>query len=538
MKTRTFTALACGFAALLAGFANAQTPSFQWARRLASTANQDNELSIGLALDSATNIYVTGWFDGTNNFGDVTLTNSSGGGQDIFVARCNPAGALQWVRRAGGNSSARDGGRGIGVDDARNVYVTGEFVGDADFGAFNLSAPAKQEFFLVKYDTTGTVKWARQSVSAAGNNVYGTGLAVDAAGNTYAIGYADNHATITFETKTVLSPHVTGYSTFLVKYDNAGNAQWAQLLGGPGFTYATKVAVDDAGNIYVRGSFNQTATIGVSNLVSSVPGLSDMFLAKFNNSGALTWVQRSSGADVDEGGVAVDQAGNVFVTGWYMDNPITFDGITLTNAGWGDAFLAKYNSAGAIQWARRAGGTGLDFYWDVAADRQGGAYAAGFLSPDAVAPSGTGGAIVAKYDAAGILQWANSANGAPANPVASTAAKCAIDPAGNGYLVGWYQPSTAFGTTILPPQGYWNFFLTKVGFTQPTLQIGWSNSLPQLRVFGEISNRFALEFVPALPTSNNWQSFATNAIASPPLILTDTNAAGSSSRFYRARLIP
>jgi len=60
---------------------------FLWAKRLGGTANDDNELSIGLAIDSLTNIYVTGWFDGTNNLGGgIILTNRSGGGQDIFLA--------------------------------------------------------------------------------------------------------------------------------------------------------------------------------------------------------------------------------------------------------------------------------------------------------------------------------------------------------------------------------------------------------------------------------------------------------------------
>ena len=72
--------------------------------------------------------------------------------------------------------------------------------------------------------------------------------------------------------------------------------------------------MDAAGNVYVRGSFTENITIGNSNLVSAVSP-KNMFIAKFNNSGALTWVQQATGGDVDEGGVAVDQAGNVYVTG-------------------------------------------------------------------------------------------------------------------------------------------------------------------------------------------------------------------------------
>jgi len=118
---------------------------------------------------------------------------------------------------------------------------------------------------------------------------------------------------------------------------------------------------------------------------------------------------------------------------------VSFDGITLTNAGLGDAFLAKYNSAGAIQWARRAGGTNIDFYWDVALDQEEKVYVAGVLGPDTVAPNGSGGVIIAKYDTSGTFQWATLANSPPANPVGSIAAKCVVDSAGNCYLAGWYQ---------------------------------------------------------------------------------------------------
>lgn len=452
----------------------AASPPFQWANRIASTTNTDNELSIGMTVDGAGNAYVTGWFDGTNDFGGVTLTNSPGGGQDIFVAKYNSAGSLQWARRAGGNTPSqagirdqgRDAGRGIGVDSAGNVYVTGGFFGTSDFGNTNLTATGGRQFFLTKYDSAGTVQWARQSGGGNGGSdgIYGTGLVVDGAGNSYAVGFAGNGATITFGTNSLLNPSFTGQSTFLVKYDNAGTVAWAKLMGGTGQTYATKVAVDASGNVYVRGSFEANMTVGTSTLVSG--GQKDLFIAKFDPTGALVWVRQEGGTGDDggEGGVAVDQAGNVYVTGPYGSNPINVGGTSLTNAGGVDTFLAKYNSAGVIQWARRAGGTtGFDFFWDCAVDTQGNVFVGGLMSSDAVAPSGSGGAIIAKYDAAGTLQWANTATGAPGSLFSSAATKCAVDPAGNAYLAGWYQTATTFGTNVLQPQGYFDYFLTKVG---------------------------------------------------------------------------
>jgi hypothetical protein len=65
----------------------AQTPSFAWAKRVASTVNTNDELAIGFAMYSSANVYAAGWFDGANDFGGSLLTNQSVGGQDIFVAK-------------------------------------------------------------------------------------------------------------------------------------------------------------------------------------------------------------------------------------------------------------------------------------------------------------------------------------------------------------------------------------------------------------------------------------------------------------------
>src|SRR5208282_1281663 len=110
----------------------------------------------------------------------VTLTNLSVGGSDIFVAKYNSSGALQWARRAGGGPASLNFGRGAGVDTNGNVYVTGGVLGPADFGSFNLPASSSQVFFLAQYNNAGTVQCVRQGVG--GQEVYGTGLAVDSAG--------------------------------------------------------------------------------------------------------------------------------------------------------------------------------------------------------------------------------------------------------------------------------------------------------------------------------------------------------------------
>lgn len=502
---RTFLACLALLAVLFQHNVIAQTPSFQWAKRVASTTNRDFELSIGMVLDGEGQCYVTGWFDGTNDFGGVTLTNTSAGGQDIFVAKYDSSGVLQWAKQAGGSTTGWDAGRGVGVDHAGNAYVTGAFFGTADFDGIKLAGSQEESFFLAKYDRAGTIQWVRESTG--GNSVYGTALAVDGEGNSYAVGYADNGPNITFGTVNLASPSLTGYSAFFVKYDNSGTVQWAQLMGGSGQTYPVKVALDAAGNAYVRGSFSGNMTIGTSNLISL--GSVDAFIAKFDSAGTLAWVRQAGWAGCDagaDGGVAVDSAGNVFISGGH-DSRISFGGgIDLGYQGALDAFIAKYNSAGVPQWALQVAGSQLEIYWDIALDRLGNVYAAGASSSYPVRPDGNGCATIAKYDSVGTYQWDYSVSGPPADPIASVAAKVAVDSAGHAFLAGWYLTPTTFGTTVLQPQGNLNFFLAKLVSGGPII-----TSRPQSQTVEAGQHvSFSVRATGAEPLTYQWQRNGTN----------------------------
>jgi hypothetical protein len=228
--------------ALLAPPAQGQ---FLWAERVATTTSLPSGGGplIGLTLDSQANCYATGWFDGTNNFGGVTLTNQSVGGSDIFVAKYNANGTLQWAQQAGGSPGNINTGRQIGVDTNGKVYVAGHVYGPASFGGFNLPASSYQNVFLAKYNGAGAVQWVQQCV--AGYDIRCKGLAVDGAGNAYALLYLMGAGNVTLGTTNVNNPPGDDYSLVFVKYDNTGAVQWAQLLGAPdsGDTSGCSVAV-------------------------------------------------------------------------------------------------------------------------------------------------------------------------------------------------------------------------------------------------------------------------------------------------------
>ncbi|MDH3217262.1 MAG: hypothetical protein OEN01_13420, partial [Candidatus Krumholzibacteria bacterium] len=156
---------------------------------------------------------------------------------------------------------------------------------------------------------------------------------------------------------------------FVAKYDASGAHQWSQRFGSTNSDAGYGVAVDASGNVVVTGEFRGTVDFGGGNLVSA--GSDDIFVAKYDASGAHQWSQRAGSTNLERGyGVAIDASGNVVVTGPFQGT-VDFGGGDLVSAGSTDIFVAKYDASGAHQWSQRAGSTGGDIGQGVAVDASG-----------------------------------------------------------------------------------------------------------------------------------------------------------------------
>jgi hypothetical protein len=311
-------------------------------------------------------VYVTGYYQGTATFG--TTIKTTAGSTDIFVAKYDSGGALQWVQSAGGTSS--DGGNGIAVDGSGGVYVTGYYQGTATFGTTTKTSAGLFDIFVAKYSGSGVLQWVQ---SAGGTSFdFGNAIAVDGSGNVYVTGKYE--ATATFGTTTKTSAGIA--DIFVAKYNSVGVTwDWVQSAGGTSDDVGRGIAVDGSGNVYVTGWYFGTATFGTTTKTSA--GLFDIFVAKYNSSGALQWVQSAGDTSIDEGhGIAVDGSGGVYVTGNYQGTA-TFGATTKTSAGGSDIFVARYNSSGALQWVQSAGGTSYDYGNAIAVDGSGNVYVTG-----------------------------------------------------------------------------------------------------------------------------------------------------------------
>ena len=161
-------------------------------------------------------------------------------------------------------STSGEQANGVANDSSGNFYVTGYTSGGLD-GNTNSGG---SDIFLVKYYDNGTKQWTKQlgtSSSDTGNEV-----TVDSSGNVYVTGYTQGGLDGT---------NAGNSDLFVVKYNSSGTKQWAKQLGTSSNDYATGVATDSSGNVYVTGNTSGELDGNTNS------GSTDIFLVKYNSSG-------------------------------------------------------------------------------------------------------------------------------------------------------------------------------------------------------------------------------------------------------------
>ncbi|MEM7283331.1 MAG: hypothetical protein AAF438_17070, partial [Pseudomonadota bacterium] len=165
-----------------------QNGAFQWARHAGSnsTGSLGGEAAQGLHVGPDNNPVMTGWFTGTANFEGVSLTSQ--GDREIYIAKYSDTGALLWVNRAGGTGP--DIGNDVSSDANGNLYVTGRMFSTSDFDTVSLTSLGGHDVFVAKYDSNGQLEWVRQAggmdtVNYADGSF---GISTNEAGDSYVTG--------------------------------------------------------------------------------------------------------------------------------------------------------------------------------------------------------------------------------------------------------------------------------------------------------------------------------------------------------------
>ena len=310
--------------------------------------------------------------------------------------------------------------------------------------------------------------WVRQ---AGGEELdAGSGIAVDAWGNSLVTGAFSGTADFGFDTSPLFS--LGGFDIFVAKYDENGKPVWVRQAGGTGRDEGLAAAVDGMGNGIVSGRFSGTtdnpAVFGSVTLASS-GGSTDIFVAKYDAQGDVAWAKQAGGRGEDQAfGLATDGNGNILITGRFRgptNDPSVFGSIQLFSAaGSADVFIAKYDPDGNPLWAKQAGGIGHDEGLDIAADALGHVYVTGRFQGQAnfdavtlVSEEGSDDVFTAKYDRNGNVLWAKKGGGSGQD----YGSGLATDARGHAVITGYYEETAAFGTQDLTSEGAGDLFVVK-----------------------------------------------------------------------------
>ncbi len=329
-------------------YAQTQAPNFLWA---VSGGGNGYDGATDVTVDLNGNIIVTGYFDSTATFGSQIL--QSAGGSDIFIVKYDQSGNVIWARSAGGLDY--DQPYSVTTDNLGNILVTGIFFGTATFETTIINSYGSNDIFIAKYNTNGALQWVQHA--GGQSNDYGYEITTDNQNNVIITGTYIQVAT--FGSFSVQSGNPYG-DIYVAKYNSLGTAQWVHnaydQTGGQSFyNYSYGVATDLSNNIFITGSFSGSITFGTQTLVSSFDGTNeDIFLAKYDSQGNFTWVEQagsdSSSAYSLGNDVKVDNNGDILLTGKFSVQ-VNFGLITLTALDNSDIFVAKYDQSGNALWA-------------------------------------------------------------------------------------------------------------------------------------------------------------------------------------------
>jgi hypothetical protein len=358
----------------------------------------------------------------------------------------------------------------VAVDKANHyIYCAGSFdAGYIDFGTghqYNASIGSK-DIFLVKYDESGNVIWAK-SFGGLRDDV-AMGIACDNAGNIFVCGYYNSDTlTLAGTTLTDTSSTQLDYS-FVAKFDGSGTALWlkGQHSNG-GFSHANAVTTDANNNAYITGEFILNVHCGTFTGTSSFGGL---FAAKYSPAGTETWLNNSSVNYAGAGGmangesIAVDKNFNCIVSGSYTDTArfSNIPSVSQSNTAFVDRIVCKLDSNGIFVWAKGDGvWQGADDNESVAADDTGNIYLSGYVAVPTNGPNNSNYRsqyFLQKLDNNGTQVWLVMGDSTTGifHPIFS-------DAAGNTYMAINILDTTSIPPFTVSPKNYFGLTGTVMG---------------------------------------------------------------------------
>ncbi|MCP4604563.1 MAG: hypothetical protein GY847_29245 [Proteobacteria bacterium] len=371
--------------------------SLEWVKRAGGIDGIGVDFAKSIAAFSDGSIYVVGDFRRTVVFGsgeDKEPVLIAAGETDLYLAKYNEYGTLEWVRGSGGNYW--DHGNGVVALSDKSALVTGSYQGSITFGKgeeneTTLSRGEDQEnpdVFIAKYNHNGDLLWARK----AGGNRMDNGSSIVTLPDGAALITGTFFGNITFGQNEANQTELSSpgsVAVFIAEYDSDGNFIWAKQATGRWDPFIRMTPHTD-GSFVMTGTFYNTATFGPGEKNETVLSSTrrwHAFIAKYNPDGNLIWAKSVGGTGVNYGrDITSLSDGSILVTGKFKKKivfrPEKVNEIEIVSNGDFDVFIAKYNPDGILMWVKTAGGVGIDHCKSITTLSDGSALITGYFMGD------------------------------------------------------------------------------------------------------------------------------------------------------------
>lgn len=306
-----------------------------------------SDLCNSIAIDHKGNTFATGYI--TKDIGDIQSTKS----QTIsYLIKYDVKGKRSWSKEFYGDKGNQ--GKTVAVDKEGNVYISGVFMDNIRLDGKNMiTASNDANTYIAKFDNDGNYIWhkiiePKQEVQANNPNDHAkedepdhghehgegeneadhnnhqhhfhtiinqiTDMKLDGENNLYLVGFFDKSLDFDPSEKTNKIIAQGLMDVFILKLDNKGNFLWVKTLNGKGANKGKALDFDSKNNVYVTGSFSETATLG--NLSITAEGGDGIFLAKLNKNGEEEWIKKISNTKYNSGnGLHIDSNDFIYLTG-------------------------------------------------------------------------------------------------------------------------------------------------------------------------------------------------------------------------------
>jgi hypothetical protein len=273
-----------------------------WIKLFGGPAND----SIAMTVDDAGNVYATGLFSGTVDFGGGPLVAEGTG--DVYVASFDLTGSHRWSRRFG--AEGIDRGRALAFHEG-TVYVTGSFQRTVDFGGGGLSSAGLTDVFVLELEASSG---AHKRSARYGGAVTDEGTAIVATGGGFVLAGAYRSGSVSFGGSALTN--TGGEDIFVARFDSAGDHVWSMRFGGSSSDMVTDLDVDASGNVYFVGNYGSSVDFGGGTLASGTLG--GIYVASLDPAGAHRWSKGYPISDLSIGSAVVldGKRGRLIVGGW------------------------------------------------------------------------------------------------------------------------------------------------------------------------------------------------------------------------------